>query len=193
MRSELCSWSRSLTNRSFCGEMPRGQVSRGMEAGAAPLPAAPASAPQPARPCPAALPPLLPPSLPSFPSAATLCLGAGVPTEQPVLSGDRGSVAALGGSGARVAPAEWGPLGAGPRGRSMHPLSSCCAGGGRGDPCPARSDASKPGLEAGARRGLQHRTSRLRSPGNEAFGELRKKGHGESSCAAGAAFAQLWV
>lgn len=70
MRSELCSWSRSLTNRSFCGEMPRGQVSRGMEAGAAPLPAAPASAPQPARPCPAALPPCLPsclhPCLPSL-------------------------------------------------------------------------------------------------------------------------------
>ena len=38
MRSELCSWSRSLTKRSFCRETPRGRVNGGTEVGAAPSP-----------------------------------------------------------------------------------------------------------------------------------------------------------
>ena len=38
MRRELCSWSRSLTKRSFCRETPRGRVNVGMEVGAAPSP-----------------------------------------------------------------------------------------------------------------------------------------------------------
>lgn len=77
IRSELCSWSRSLTNRSFCGEMPQSQVNGGEAAGTTPLPTAPALSAHslahtlhPAHPSPS--------HCPSFPPSSISALWAGM-------------------------------------------------------------------------------------------------------------------
>lgn len=187
IRSELWSWSRSLTNRSFCGETPRSQVNRGKAAGTVPPPRPPLPLSAPAWPVPPQLIPLLPAvplsSLPSFLRQSPA--GTGCPPRR--ACGRRWL--GLTGSRRQLPGHAWPcrPQSGIERQRHASPWLSPVvgAGGGTGcSACPACSNTSEPGLGAGAGGGGQDRVPGPRGPWLGASKELGKKGKSSQALAA---------
>jgi len=175
IRSELCSWSRSLTNRSFCGETPRRQVSRGKAAGTVPPPCCPWLSLPPAWPAPPPAHPS-PPCCPSFPRA--LRVGMGGPRRRACPHWWLG----LAGSRRRL------PGCAGPR-QAQQRRSRGSTTRPRRRSVPRRRGAAPPALPArpplglgwGQERGegVQDRAPGPHGPWREASEELRRKGAGK--------------
>lgn len=167
----------------FLRRKPRGQVNGGRKRGPPPSPLRLPLCPSPL--CPV-LPPCLPsclhPCLPSLLPPPPRCAWAlGCPRSTPCSPV----------TGAwwqhSVAPGHAWPLQSGDPSVQDREAGECIPSapavleGERGDPCPAHSGASKPGLEAGAWRGLQHRTSRCTAPGTKPSESSGKKGMGRAA------------
>lgn len=185
IRKELCSWSRSLTNRSFCGETPRNQVNGGKATGTAPpphcpclsLPPSPARATPPPHPSPSCCPAVLPSLLPSPQPCGRARDARG---EERVLAGGQGLVAAIDGSRGTCGRAGHG---AGSRGNIPFPLTGGLCRNGDGLLYLPLFARTPPSLSSGQERGegVQDCAPRPHGPWAEALEELRKKGLSQRS------------